>query len=236
MEKELRELYEKWSDEIVSKCSALLGKEYSNPYYVSIPENWENSPQRIMIVGEEGYGEWGCGKKYGQTPQDPPYTIKSIEQLQEYNSWVIKTKKSSSKLTPFWRRFNKILDLGFPCIWNNLDKIHSTIKRSKLKYKLSNGEEQLLHITPTKILQKEIEILKPTIVIFFGWYSIALRAELPKVFELFDKDRKSHKDKNIHKVELDKITYIFTNHPRWGITKKGYEEEVLNLVTSATQE
>ena len=62
MERKLRRLYEQWHEELLEKCSALLDEGYSNPHYVSIPENWGNSRNRIMLVGEEGHGKWGAVK------------------------------------------------------------------------------------------------------------------------------------------------------------------------------
>ena len=50
MQEKLKKLYEEWSDELLLNCSALSEKDYSNPYYVSIPEGWETAEQRIMIV------------------------------------------------------------------------------------------------------------------------------------------------------------------------------------------
>ena len=43
--------------DIEANAAKLIGKNYSNPYYISIPENWfiTESP-RILIVGEEGFG------------------------------------------------------------------------------------------------------------------------------------------------------------------------------------
>ena len=235
MKTDLKELYAQWSDEIIANCSALIEEDYSNPYYVDIPDNWESSQQRIMIVGEEGNGKWGCGKTYGWTKQEPAYTIKDIDKIQYYNTWAIKTYTEQNK-TPFWRRFKKIRDLGSPCVWNNLDKIHSTVKRKGLKYQLSKAEEQFLHSTPTKVLQKEIEILKPTIVIFFGWYYESLHKELPEVSALLYPNGKS--DDSLWKctvctIEKDNITYIFTYHPNWGSRRKGYEEQAINAVIKA---
>lgn len=230
MKEALKELYEQWSNEIETNCSALVEGEYSNPYYVSIPEDWETSKLRIMIVGEEGYGTWGCGKSCGWNEQDPPYTIKDVENIQRYNAWAIKTYTEQNK-TAFWRRFKKIMAFGYPCIWNNLDKIHSIIKRKRLKHKLTNVEKQLLHSTPTKVLKREIEILKPTIVVFFGWYYESLCKELPEICKLLypkGKEDDSLWKNTVYQINKDNITYVFTYHPSWGYRTKGYEEKVMN--------
>ena len=50
--------------DIESNAAKLIGDKYSNPYFISIPENWftTDSP-RILVVGEEGFGTYGCGKQ-----------------------------------------------------------------------------------------------------------------------------------------------------------------------------
>lgn len=80
---------------------------------------------------------------------------------------------SKCKCSAFWCRFKKVKDFVYPCVWNNLDKIHLLRK----KCALSTDDEILLHYTKTKILQKEIEILKPTTVMFFGWHKESLKEE-----------------------------------------------------------
>ena len=235
MQTDLKELYEKWSDEVICNCPSLIEGAYSNPYYVSIPSNWEVSQQRIMIVGEEGNGSWGCGKSYGWTEQEPAYTIKSIEKIQYYNTWAVETYSKQNK-SPFWRRFKKVMDLGYPCIWNNLDKIHSLVKRQGLKHQLNQSEEQLLHSTPTKILQKEIEITNPTIVVFFGWYYDSLHEELPEICSMLYPKGKSDDSlwkRTVYTIKKDGITYIFTYHPNWGYRTKGYEKQVMDEIETA---
>lgn len=54
-----------WTEQIWSECKDLCGDMYSNPCYLGVPDGWENATNRIMIVGEEGYGDWGFGKKSG---------------------------------------------------------------------------------------------------------------------------------------------------------------------------
>jgi hypothetical protein len=238
MHEKLKKLYEEWSDELLLNCSALSEKDYSNPCYVSIPEGWETAEQRIMIVGEEGYGEWGCGKAYGWDKNKPAWTLKDIAKIQDYNRWAI--DKYATGRTAFWRRFKQIKDLGLPCIWNNLDKIHFLKKRKGLKHQLTTAEEQLLHSTEIKVLQEEIDILKPTVVVFFGWYYHSLVRELPEICHMLypkgERDDSLWKYK-VYKIKKDNITYIFTYHPAWhGKNKpKTYEEDVLQEVKNAIQ-
>ena len=232
----LNKIYEEWSNELKINCSALLDSCYSNPLYIGIPQEWELAKQRIMIVGEEGYGSWGYGKAYGLKKGESAWTIHDIEKIQNYNLCAI--EKYTKGRTAFWRRFKKIKDLGYPCIWNNLDKIHYLQKRKGLKHQLSKAEEQLLHSTKIKILQKEIEILKPTVVVFFGWYYSSLIHELPdicnKLYPQGEGDNSLWKF-NVVSLNVDNITYVFTYHPAWHGKQKpvDYEDRVIKEIIKA---
>lgn len=60
----LVEVNRRFTKDIEETAPKLLESAYSNPYFISIPENWftTKSP-RILIVGEEGFGTYGCGKR-----------------------------------------------------------------------------------------------------------------------------------------------------------------------------
>lgn len=92
-----------------------------------------------------------------------------------------------------------------------------------------------LHQTPTAILGEEIRILEPDVVVYFGWYGISLRAELPDVFRMLYpgglKDYSQWQDDKMKVIELNGIHHIFTYHPGWGQRVKGYEDMVLQTVT-----
>ena len=213
MKLNLFKAYEKYHKEIES-----LGFDndiYSHPYYISLPDNWESAQARIMVVGEEGHGE----KRING----------SIEQIQkslaEQFDYLINNSHSN-----FWKRFRALTNLGC-CVWNNLDKVH---RLSRYSCRLSNKERKLLHSTNTKILSKEIEILKPDIVIFFGWYGASIEMELPDVFKcLYPKGISNNVawfDSKHFTVELDGTVYIFTYHPAWRRKPKDYENTILEIV------
>ncbi len=223
---ELVKYYKKWANEIKVVCPEFLSAEYSNPYFVSIPEQWESSKHKIMIVGEEGYGEWGCGKAEG-------WTIDDIEKIQNYNLQVAKKiiEKGSDR-RKFWTRFIGVSNLGYPCIWNNLDKIHHLRKG---KCRLNVEEEILLHSTETKILQNEIDVLKPNFIIFFGWYYEALSRELPEICkQLYPKGKLDNSlwKNSFYNIEDNGTNYIFSYHPSWRKKPTGYEQNLLNCIKS----
>ncbi len=228
---ELGGIYHKWCVEFRDNCTQLLGDKYSNPYFISVPARWYSSPQRIMIVGEEGHGEWGAGKSDG-------WQINDIARIQKFNEEYMNSQIGLDDVylrntSPFWNRFRKIADMGYPCVWNNLDKIH---RLGNGKCALSERERLSLHSTETKLLSEEIQHLNPTTVVFFGWYGISMQAELPSLFsKVYPKGLGDDSLwKNTVLTVLDGgITYIMTYHPGWGYRHKGYEDEVIKAVKAA---
>ena len=249
LQKELNCIYEQWSIQALNICRHLEPDlKYSNPYYIYVPETWVKAKNRIMIVGEEGYGIWGRGSKfctaYGKDyGYEWKWEFNDIGKIQSYNG---KSISDYGKSTPFWRRYSAIAQIcGFDiaCVWNNLDKIHSIEKRPKLCYRLSESEECALHSTNIKILKEEINILQPSVIVFFGWHYKALEMEnlfsKEKYEELYNNWYKCRDDKNwIAELEYElngkTVKCIFTQHPGWrGKHKpKNYEETIIKLVES----
>ena len=236
--KELFEVYQTWENELKQSCPKLITEEFSHPYYLYIPDDWYQSTYRILIVGEEGYGE-----KTFNLP---------IEEAQEFNRDYLLRQLGKSKSvqykwngSSFWRRIRSIAQLmndngsSYSITWTNLDMIHHSIKQGNCK--LKKKERESLHSTPTKILSKEIDMLRPTHVIYFGWYGISLEKELPDVFShLYPNglgDNSQWKDEKMVKFQENGIWHIFTYHPSWGYRQKrddngkSYEDKVLNQIS-----
>ncbi len=242
--KALLDLYKKWAKEFEKiEDGKFLSKEYSNPYYISIPDDWFDRDKRIMIVGEEGYGEWGAGKQYGWKEGEPSWKFNDFNNIMDYNR--IKTLiQVGAKLNPdeerlcnntknkFWIRFKQIYRLGLPCVWNNLDKIHLLGNKNCA---LSKEDRKKLHSVENKILLKEIEILKPTIVLFCGWSEreSAFENELSKdICDKFYNDYDNYKPTKykIYSIKNDDVHYIFSYHPHYANRIEGYEETVIDLI------
>ena len=225
MKEKLQRLYEEWVKQVDRKFQ---GPDYSNPHYVGIPDGWETATQRIMIVGEEGYGKWGLGKAYGKTENDPSLKFNDFGSIQEY---ILDggEKYPKEKNTKFWKRFRAVKELGFPCVWNNLDKIYRINKHTGA---LKTSDEILLHSTEIKILQKEIEILKPTTVIFFGWHRKSLHNEWPELYdELYKHENETEwRISKRFSIQKDFTQYIFTYHP--GRTSTEYENQIMDYINS----
>ena len=70
-DKALVAVYSRWLEELKQLAPELLdsSSNFSNPYYISTPVEWYSGDKpRILIVGEEGGGEWGCGKQGNSLP------------------------------------------------------------------------------------------------------------------------------------------------------------------------
>ena len=183
----LLEYYLEWSKNLDVE---LLKDAFSNPYYIKTPSDWWEKKYRIMIVGEEGAGGWGAGKTKWN-----PQTKDGIEKIMEYNSTqtYVQTVKRGEywfggekyvlNNGQFWNRIRKICDLSedVTVVWNNIDKIHR-LGNKGTKCKLTDKQRMLLH--KERILSKEIEILQPTIVVFFGWHWRSLECELPNIYDM----------------------------------------------------
>lgn len=222
-------LYRTFLENIKDDATSLLGSEFSNPYYSSIPENWyESTGPRIMVVGEEGFGTWGCGK--GDPNPIAPEEIERIQQL-NYDYLRVQLLHDEGKLnnSAFWKRFRKISKYGI-CCWTNIDKIHRLASRNCA---LSKKERELLHSVKTRVLAEEIAILDPTHILFFGWHGDSLKHELPDIYSVLypgGKNDKSVYDCKVVPIEYEDRTYIFAYHPNWGYRNKGYEDSVLDTL------
>lgn len=229
--RQLQDAYARFLHDIEKDAPGLMGKDYSNPYFISVPEKWfDAESHRILIVGEEGFGTYGCGK---QGEPDEVFGCYCIETIQRLNySFLRKQLGDDNKeysYSPFWRRFREIARFG-ECAWSNIDKIHLLRDRN---CRLSNKERKLLHSINTRILHEEISILNPTHIVFFGWYGVSLQHELPALFEKMYPDGlgdSSVWNRDAVAFEEEGRHYIFAYHPNWGYRNHGYEEKVIAVL------
>lgn len=226
--KQLTAVYQQFYNDIKLNASELLGDGYSNPYYSSIPDGWFEAATRIMIVGEEGFGTWGCGK--GGEPFIPGDDFREIQQRNyDYLRKQLQLDKGKLNGSAFWKRFRKISQYGV-CSWTNIDKIHRLANKNCA---LTPNERKTLHSISTRVLFEEINILNPTHIIFFGWYRISLQHELPEVYSLLypnGPNDNSLWDCNVVPILHNGRTFIFAYHPNWGYRNKGYEDKVLKTI------
>lgn len=165
------------------ECYKPLIKEYQNneaelvklscAFSFGVSRQYIESDKKIMIIGQEAndhtfdYEKW-C--------------------LSEWQGWAIsylnrqvnkeKNKEMGYNRSPFWRFFRKFAKGGYTPCWNNLDKVRTYVKKDGkdwkedfLPYKTGSNEREILHRkifdgNSKSLLEKEIEIAKPDIVVF----------------------------------------------------------------------
>lgn len=147
--------------------------EFSTPFLLKVSESYEDAKQKVMIVGQETFTWYG---KYGEflSQKDPIGYAQS-----QYSQFV--ESESHNYNSPFWNYLNKLFEnTNVEWIWNNAFKMETVEYLSNEKFLgkkvslsvLSKSKHYKYFIDKIKSLQrdifiKELEILKPDIVIFF---------------------------------------------------------------------
>ena len=138
------------------KC--LTKDRATNPFLLTIPDNYEEFQNRVMIFGQETNG-WcrECGNKtvYSNSLK------KSIEIYKRFylNGGINKYRGA------FWNEFKRVRDevtksKSVFFIWNNINKIGRVGKGNV-------AEIDKLQFSHFNVIKEEIRILKPEIFIFF---------------------------------------------------------------------
>lgn len=236
---QLKKMYRQWLAEINQmEPDFLTNDDYSNPYFSCVPKNWFENDTRILIVGEEGFGQWGRGKEDGISP----YDIDSIQtfcwsSLASYLDYDLEydlypnASRYKNRYSAFWNRARRLSELGI-CGWTNIDLIHHRANSSK-KCALTSEERIKLHSTHTRILAEQVKILEPTHVVYAGWYGDSLKYEFPELYmKLYPngKDDYTVWKNKVVSYEYEGVKHIFAYHPNWGIRRAGYEDKVINEI------
>lgn len=165
-----------------------LAKRLSAPLCLHVPDKWENSKTRVLIIGQETLG-WDFlpdDRRYGKdTYYDWPYPpianwqdFKCVDDSAAamtygYQCFEFSRHQPINRRSPFWRAYREVRkavgdqeDGMDTCVlWTNLFKVSldegSVIKNG------TKDEKEAIREASREILRAEIEILKPTAVIFF---------------------------------------------------------------------
>jgi len=151
-QKKLKEFY---SNKFFNNST--IPMEYSSPHLISLDVNKINT--NIMIVGQETnswYGDYSDFKQRGVESQMKIYSDFMNEKYDSMNSlfwkWV-KTITNDNSIIPVWTNLFKF-DLGDSAKYRNISKA-------------SKEEYQQIIKFHRGVLAKEIEIIKPKIIVFF---------------------------------------------------------------------
>ncbi|MGN1103690.1 MAG: hypothetical protein ACI4QI_02325 [Candidatus Coproplasma sp.] len=166
-----------------SECYKPLLEEYkkneeqrgklSCAFSFGVSRQYMESDKKIMIVGQEANDHTYCYDNWC---------------LKNWQEWAVsylnrqvnreKNKQMGYNRSPFWRFFRKFAKAGYAPCWNNLDKVRTYVKKDQkdwkedfLPYKTGSNEREILNRkifdgASKSLLEKEIEIAKPNIVVF----------------------------------------------------------------------
>lgn len=255
---ELRKVYSEWIEQIkkLEKSDGIdfFSDQFSNPHLIEIPSGWFDANTRIMFVGEELNGYWG---KDWQAPWKP-IELNVDKLMSIYRSCLCKQIKEIKNCSNnyinygyriyrsnFWKTIRAFAgDKNTSIIWNNVDKFCKP-NDNKKQHKLNDSERNILHKNCT-LLEKEIEITRPTHIVFLGWYTESLKNLLGA--DLCNKPKETHYNKKKIFTNEDinwTLPYeikscCFSFHPSsmnrtFGMNFDTYTEELrkcLNLPTS----
>lgn len=158
VELKLKEIYDEWDlgNELEKK------PEYSAMFRMGFPDEFiNNNKSLVMYVGQE------CRDCNSLKTQEWIRKFQTVQMKKEHVEGFTEGVLAS----PFWNFYRKIAEKGYNVLWNNLDKFHHIKELNKeLKQELIKGDNaekiSAQYGEDNKsILQREIELIKPDIVL-----------------------------------------------------------------------
>lgn len=207
MDNELKKLYDEyWPKYQTHIRSSEIGKEAAFPFLIRCPDSYEMAPKKIMFCGQETLNWY---KEGYDNPEVDYHKIRGI-----YNAFVNTNHGNNS---PYWN-FQKRIRNTFP----KIGYINNNIVKIGKKY--SPGCDDRINDLALKyfpVIRREIEILKPDLIIFFTGpnYDFRIKKALGEFYtEHLDKkfecwDRIKFQDTSLPSA-------IRLNHPAWIVRNK----------------
>lgn len=222
----LKEIYDDWK----------LGNEkenngYSAMFRMGFPDEYINSDRPLlMYVGQEDLN----GNSYKTQEWVRKY------QTVQYTKCRLESFDEKANCTPFWELYRTLHNVGYNCLWNNLDKFLKGDHKTHL-----SGEEAVGFNAPygeerTSVLQREIALLKPNAIIFAigpKWkYAQSLASAFSVDASLLYQYRPNCK-KPVQEITtvvgVENTTVLWTYHPKFLRLRK-LETIVLNEIKQTT--
>ena len=162
VERKLSVLYDHWEKGMEYEKEA----DHSKMFRMGFPEQYlYNGKPLLMYVGQEVRDsknsiEWSNNKeKYSGKDQ---IWVRNYTNLQLLDIPMEGEKKNNSL---FWQFARQLRDMGYNVVWNNLDKFHQP-KSGPIPAEEAKKLNASYGVERTSILQREIESVKPDIIIF----------------------------------------------------------------------
>lgn len=221
IEIELKNLYDSWNLGNTTEHSP----NYSSMFRMGFPEEYIDSKKPLlMYVGQECLR---CGEEKTQV------WVREYQNVQRTKNRITTDWFDfGTNNSPFWNFYRQLSALGYNSLWNNLDKFHPLDAQrlsweDGVKFNSPYGDDNL------SILQREIKLLKPKVVIFSignGKYTSSLSAafsvdetELKKFAPTVDEPVKDISNL----LKIPNTIAIWTYHPAYLQRSKNYNNALL---------
>ncbi len=239
----LNEMQEAWFNDIAKKIyDSYTETKYSlsSPFYSRLLNNHNNNKRIVMIVGQEvgAWSEYKENDKWNNPEKSSRWsaywtllkqgkTIENIKSIMDIDDDFTSKKHKNS---PFWNFINKFDGNKYTIFWTNLDKVHSNSfltsysKKSNdfyiFKDKLKELNEKFIYNNKElSILQHEIEIVKPDIVIFTTGSNNVYVSSMEKALDIklnyAPTYSKQHTNLNDALKVIENTNYFWTYHPKF---------------------
>lgn len=209
-------------------CMTETNYELSPPLLIDPPSEYFDARHRLLIVGQQTCGWSWDGPMLNQTDDH----VEAL--MSQYRGFDL---GSTYRSTPFWaaaRKLNNLLngDGDAKFLWGNLvrtDEVHFGINgRKRYRRPPEHIEENLCRFT---LLQREIEILEPRVVVFFTgpYYDIRLIKSFVDGATLHEVNDLQVLDRVVHS-KVPNTSYR-CYHPGY-LRRRGLTDEYLNCIVS----
>lgn len=201
--------------------NSIAKKKATNPFLISIPDNYDSYKNRIMIFGQETNGwcsECGNSSEYSNSID------KSIE---TYREFYLDGRVYNSS-SPFWNEFKRIRheilkEKNALFLWNNVNKIG--------RVGVGNLQEiNNIQFNYFQVIKEEIKAFKPNIMIFLTGpnYDFFIKSNIGEFNqrEIYD----SIWEITFNDEFLKPIKTIKTYHPKSLYTQRKNRTVIPNLI------
>jgi hypothetical protein len=236
---QLKTLYEnKWKD-LTSEADKIKGIKPAHPLLIKVNDNYEKADIKVMIFGQETFGWNGdFPSKKGIDFLMNDYDCYLNNNTQDY---FYKGRVKRKNKRTFWNRSNfkyfqeqlekHFKDKNVEFLWNNLSKIGKNGKGKQ------TDEIKELENTYFNVLKKELEILKPDIIIFVTGPTRD-RILTSKLNTTLEHCSPQYKTRQLAKVIFNDITNadnkeilaFRTYHPRYRAGRKNRNNEIKLMI------